>query len=121
MSGTFQVDSQISPCTGNAATAIPLALFVNEALSDAMEHGMAGSDAHRQVTVSLEQTAEDEMTLSILCGGEVAGVADEPVEENIRPLLMKALAMQLSGRLLPVGRERSACCISLAFPITSPA
>lgn len=121
MSGTFQVDSRITACSGNASTAIPLALFVNEALSDAMEHGMAGADAHRQITVSLEQTSDDEMTLSILCGGEIAGVAKESEEENMRPLLMKALAMQLSGRLLPVGQDRSACCISLAFPVTSPA
>jgi hypothetical protein len=64
---------------------------------------------------------EDEMILSILCGGETTGVKEEPVEENMRPLLMKALAMQLSGRLLPVGQDRSACCISLAFPVTSPA
>jgi two-component sensor histidine kinase len=121
MSGTFQVDTQICPCNGNAATAIPLALFVNEALSDAMEHGMAGSDSHRQITVSLEHMEEDEMILSILCGGETTGVKEEPVEENMRPLLMKALAMQLSGRLQPVGQDRSACCISLAFPVTSPA
>lgn len=121
MSGTFQVDTKIGACSGNAATAIPLALFVNEALSDAMEHGMAGSEAHRQITVRLEQSAEDEMTLSILCGGANTGMTEDDRVENMRPLLIKALAMQLSGRLLPEGQQRSACCISLVFPVTSQA
>ena len=89
------VGYEVEPCTLTADNAIPVALFIVEAVGNAVEHGLSEGGS---VTVSIRKPAPAELEVRVADTGR--GVADTASMRGIGTRLMQGFARQLSGELV---------------------
>ena len=99
-----------------ADDAIPMALFVVEAITNAMKYAFdkGGGEIHISLTVD-----ETEITLKIADNGrgcDAATVSGQPEGTGLGSKLMKAFARQLSAELTIDTQEGNGCRLTLVIP-----
>jgi two-component sensor histidine kinase len=111
------VNVDIAPCLVSSDAAIPLLLFVNEALTNAYKHGYPEPDTGGHVSVSLKPACNGRMDLTIANDG-VAFVAEpDQRDAGIGVGLMKALARQVSGEVSMQSSGENGTVVTLNFPV----
>ncbi|WP_298915991.1 histidine kinase dimerization/phosphoacceptor domain -containing protein [uncultured Algimonas sp.] len=101
----------VEPCHLNADNAIPIALFIVEAISNAVEHGI-----ERGGSVHIEIVLPDDDTMVITVTDNGRGVGDPQTMRGIGTKLMKGFARQLSGTL-EFSDNSPGLTARLSFPI----
>jgi two-component sensor histidine kinase len=107
------VDLALEPVTVAARAAAPVALIVNEALSNALRHGFADGRPGRV-----------EVALRPLDGGFELAVADDGVglagpAQGFGSTILQLMAQQLKGRLATT--PQPGCRIAVTVPMEAPA
>ena len=84
----------VKACTLTADSAIPVALFIVEAVGNAVDHGLtSGGEVH----VTIAPNAQGEIVIEVSDNGR--GVADTAAMTGIGTRLMQGFARQLGGEL----------------------
>ena len=113
---SVSVTQSYDDVTRPADDAIPMALFVVEAITNAMKYAFDkwGGEIHISLTVD-----ETEITLQIFDNGrgcDAATVSGQPEGTGLGSKLMKAFARQLSAELIIDTREGDGCRLTLVIP-----
>ncbi len=93
------VSMDVDPCRVSGDTAIPLVLFLTEAMTNAYKHGNPESNRGSHISVSLKPDGNGRMDLVIADDGEGLEPESEPPDAAIGTRLMTALAQQISGKV----------------------
>ncbi len=99
-------------CTVSGDTAIPLMLFVNEAMTNAYRHMPPEPDVAGQISVSLQPAGDGRVTLVIADNG--AGL-DAQLDTGMSIRLMHALVQQISGEMTTRTRDGGGTVVELSF------
>lgn len=112
---TVTVD--VASCRVSGEAAIPLMLFVNEALTNAYKHGYPEPNAGGKISVSLRPAGNGRMALVVAdAGGGLAGERPR-VDVTVGVRLMKALAQQVSGDMTILSTEGGGTTVRLNFAV----
>ena len=98
-----------------ADTAIPLTLFVVEAITNAYKHGFEKGRSGT-LFVALAPAGAGKMKLTIEDDGKGVVLQAEPREAGTGTRLMAAFANQVGGQVSTRGREPSGTVVELVFP-----
>jgi len=115
---TFSMD--VAHCRVSGDAAIPLTLFVNEAMTNAIKHGHPEPKAGGHISVSLKPASEGRMNLTITDDGEGFDAGPTRQDNAVGIGLMTALARQVSGEV-SIQSGSSGTVVTLNFPASSAA
>jgi len=91
----ISLSHSVEPCQLPADSAIPIALFIVEAISNAAEHGIThGGKIH----VAITRPTAGQVQIDV--GDDGCGVSDPDAMRGVGSKLMKGFARQLSGTLI---------------------
>lgn len=110
-----QLDSAPIP----ASAAVPIALFITEALSNAVKHGYA-NEASGNIDLTLARQADGRVRLQIRDHGRGPPAGDDgpsPYPTGIGIALMQAFARQLGGTMRVESAEGGGTSVALEFPL----
>lgn len=110
---TVSVD--VVECLVAGDAAMPLTLFVNEAMSNAIKHGRPEPDAGGHISVSLKPTGQGRMDLTITDDGEGFDAGTARQDNAVGIGLMTALARQVSGEV-SIKSGKTGTVVTLNFP-----
>lgn len=102
---------QVDPCRITADSAIPVALFIVEAVTNASKHGVERSGA---IMVAISKTDDDNIEIRVNDDGR--GLGDPDSVRGIGTRLMKGFARQLSGTLT-YSDNAPGLAVTLTFPL----
>ncbi|QHS61121.1 tetratricopeptide repeat-containing sensor histidine kinase [Chitinophaga agri] len=115
-------DLRIAPVKMDVSLAVPVGLILNEAINNAMKFAFSSSGT---ITVSLQQTGKDKMTLVVADNGK--GLPEAPLPAGKRSMgmtLMQTLCEQLGGTLNIESRNGVIITVNFIYqekqPVTGP-
>jgi len=109
------VSLDVAPCQVSSDTAIPLMLFVNEAMTNAFAHAYPEPHDRGNISVSLRAGEQSGMDLVIADDGRGLDTTMEPQESTMGVRLMRALAKQLSGEMSLRTKDGGGTIVTLHF------
>jgi two-component sensor histidine kinase len=115
------VSLEAASCQVSGDTAIPLLLFVNEALTNAYNHGYPEPNEGGHISVSLKPACNGRMDLAIANGGESLDTGPDRQATGMGLSLMTALARQVSGEVSMQSSGGSGTVVTLNFPAITQA
>lgn len=93
----IKFDLQIMPVKLDVSHAVPVGLILNEAITNAIKYAFLAAGT---ITVSLQKTGEDQLTLIIADNGKGFATGDMPAsKKSMGMTLIHALSEQLEGQL----------------------
>lgn len=104
----------------DADTAVPLTLFMIEALTNAYKHGFSQPSDSGAISVSLARVAPARLKLVISDDGRGVEFGAESQEQGTGARLMAALAHQVGGEVLLQRRDGGGTLVALEFPDKTP-
>ncbi len=110
---SLTVSVAVSPCKVSGDTAIPLMLFVNEAMTSA--YGHIHSDAGGHISVSLQPAGNGRMDLIIADDGDGLHAHQLETDASMGARLMHALAQQISGEMTIRNNHGGGTVVGLSF------
>ena len=100
-----------------AAVAVPLALFVVEAVTNALKHAFPED---REGAIDI-QVAEEDGAMRVSISDDGVGIDPKRPAERTGVSLMNAFARQLRGHSCMSTGSNGGACVELNFPLTAPA
>ncbi len=100
-----------------ATIAVPLALFVVEAVTNALKHAFPGD---RDGAIDIRVTERDQ-TMYVTISDDGVGIDPKSVAERTGASLMTAFARQLRGQTSRGCGPKGGALVELTFPLTEPA
>jgi two-component sensor histidine kinase len=97
-------------------TAIPLMLFVNEAMTNAYRHMPPEPDVAGQISVSLQPAGDGRVTLVIADNGGSLD-AQSQLDTGMSIRLMHALVQQISGEMTIGTKDGGGTVVELSFAV----
>ncbi|MFM9863800.1 MAG: sensor histidine kinase [Micropepsaceae bacterium] len=110
---TVSVD--LATCKVSGDTAIPLMLFVNEAVTNAYSHGYPEPESGGRISISLRPAGDARMDLVITDEGRGFGTQQPHADTGVGNRLMQALAQQVSGTMTIRNKDRRGTVVELNF------
>jgi two-component sensor histidine kinase len=116
---TVSVD--VASCKVSGDTAIPLMLFVTEAVMNAFNQGHAELDSGGHISISLQAVADGRMDLVIAGDGDRLETSHPRSDTAIGARLMEAFAEQLSGDMTIRNKKDGGTIVELNFATSQEA
>lgn len=89
---------EVEPLRLPTETAVPVALIVNELVTNSLKYAQIANDGHNMINVSLARVASDELKLTVSDSGR--GIAPGATEQSgLGRRLVNTFVRQLSGRI----------------------